>query len=65
MKSKARIKGHSIHPILIAFPVAFFTGTLIFDILALVLDESSFWQTGYYMEIAGVISGLIAAVPAL
>lgn len=63
MKSKASIKGHSIHPILIAFPVAFFTGTLIFDILALVLDESSFWQTGYYMEIAGVISGLIAAVP--
>ena len=65
MKSKASIKGHSIHPILIAFPVAFFTGTLIFDILALVLDEPVLWQTGYFMEIAGVISGLIAAVPGI
>ena len=63
MKSKASIKGHPIHPILIAFPVAFFTGTLIFDILALVLDKPVFWQTGYYLEIAGVISGLVAAMP--
>jgi nitrite reductase/ring-hydroxylating ferredoxin subunit/uncharacterized membrane protein len=65
MKSKANIKGHPLHPILIAFPVAFFTGTLIFDILGYANSNANYWQTGKYLEIAGLIGGLIAAVPGL
>ena len=65
MKSKAAIKGHPIHPILVAFPVAFFTGTLIFDILGKVLDNPALWHTGFYLEIAGIIGGLAAAVPGI
>jgi nitrite reductase/ring-hydroxylating ferredoxin subunit/uncharacterized membrane protein len=65
MKSKANIKGHSLHQILIAFPVAFFTGTLIFDALGAINHNPGFWQTGSYLEIAGIIAGLIAAVPGL
>jgi len=65
MKSRANIKGHPIHPILIAFPIAFFIGTLIFDILGKLCNSSSLWQTGYYMEIAGIIGGLAAAVPGI
>lgn len=63
MKSKASIKGHPIHPILIAFPIAFFVGSFVFDILSLALHRDLFWITGYYCAIAGVIGGLAAAIP--
>jgi nitrite reductase/ring-hydroxylating ferredoxin subunit/uncharacterized membrane protein len=65
MRSKASVKGHPIHPMLIAFPVAFFTGTFIFDLLSILLSNSNLWQTAYYLEIAGVVSALIAAVPGI
>lgn len=65
MKSRANIKGHPIHPILIAFPIAFFIGTLVFDILGKLCNSPGLWQTGYYMEIAGIIGGLAAAVPGI
>lgn len=65
MKSKASINGHPIHPILVSFPVAFYTGTLLFDIAAYVYTRASFSQTAYYLEIAGVVSTLIAAIPGL
>jgi uncharacterized membrane protein/nitrite reductase/ring-hydroxylating ferredoxin subunit len=63
MKSRANIKGHPIHPMLIPFPVAFFTGTLIFDILGFLNDNSTFWTIGQYMSIAGIIGALLAAIP--
>src|SRR5207253_481060 len=63
MKSKANIKGHPVHPILVAFPIAFFIGTLVFDILGSINNDQSFWQTGYYLECAGIISALAAAIP--
>jgi len=65
MKSKAHIKGHPLHQILIAFPVAFLTDTLLFDVLALFTENRNYWLTGCYLEIAGIIGGLVAAVPGL
>ena len=63
MKSRANIKGHPIHPMLIPFPVAFFTGTLIFDILGIVNDNRNFWSIGEWLVIAGIIGAVLAAVP--
>lgn len=63
MRSKASIKSHPLHPMLIAFPVAFLTGTFVFDLLSVVLDKDNLWQTAYYLEITGILSALIAAVP--
>lgn len=65
MKSRANFKGHPIHPMLIPFPVAFFTGTLIFDILALLYDNPNFWSIGQHLGIAGIIGSLLAAIPGL
>lgn len=65
MKSKASIKGHPLHPILVAFPIAFFIGTLGFDILGSTMHHTAYHQTAAYLEIAGVVTGLIAAVPGL
>ncbi|RXF72474.1 DUF2231 domain-containing protein [Arcticibacter tournemirensis] len=63
MKSKAHIKTHPLHPILISFPVAFLSGTLLFDLLAVITGNMSLWQVGGYLEFAGVISAVVAAVP--
>ncbi len=65
MKSKASIKSHPIHPILIAFPIAFFTGSFIFDLLAILFRINNFHTTAAYLNISGVISGLVAAVPGI
>lgn len=63
MKSTAHIKGIPIHPILVSFPIAFFTGTLIFDTMGIISSNNTYWQTGEYLEIAGIVSALTAAVP--
>ncbi|OJW77284.1 MAG: hypothetical protein BGO69_18025 [Bacteroidetes bacterium 46-16] len=63
MKSSMHIKGHPVHPILIAFPTAFFAGAFLFDLLSFFLSYPALWFAATYMEIAGVISGVIAAIP--
>ena len=65
MRSKANIKGHPIHPILVPFPLAFLIGALVFDILGLIYDKDSFFVTGKYLSIAGIISALGAAIPGI
>jgi len=63
MKSTAHIKGHPIHPILVGFPIAFFTGTLIFDALGMINRNDGYWQTGKYLELTGIIAAIITAIP--
>lgn len=63
MRSKAHIKTHPIHPMLVGFPIAFFTGTVFFDLLFLIRREPDFASTAHYLLIAGVIMALAAAVP--
>ena len=54
-----------MHPILVAFPIAFFIGTLLFDVLGWLQNNHAYWQTGMYLEITGIISALLAAVPGI
>lgn len=63
MRSKLHLKGHPLHPILVAFPIAFFIGTLVFDAWGYLRDNPDLWRTGGYLEAAGVVMGLLAAVP--
>lgn len=65
MKSRAHLKGHPIHPFLIPFPLAFFIGTLLFDILAYINDNPQLYTLALYMEAAGLVGGLLAAVPGI
>ncbi len=64
MKSRANFKGHPLHPILVAFPIAFYTGTLLFDVLAKTYSPE-FLFTAYNLEIAALVSAGIAAIPGL
>jgi uncharacterized membrane protein/nitrite reductase/ring-hydroxylating ferredoxin subunit len=65
MKSRAQIKGHPLHPILVSFPIAFFIGTLLFDVLGFLNDRPDFGGIAFYLEILGVAFALLAAVPGL
>lgn len=63
MKTKASFKGHPIHMMLIPFPIAFLVGAFASDLLGVLFDNPSLWTTGAYLVIAGIVIGLIAAVP--
>jgi nitrite reductase/ring-hydroxylating ferredoxin subunit/uncharacterized membrane protein len=65
MKSKASIKGHPLHQMLVGFPIAFLVGTLFFDVLALLRPDSDFRTTASYLNIGGIITGLLAAIPGI
>jgi uncharacterized membrane protein/nitrite reductase/ring-hydroxylating ferredoxin subunit len=65
MKSKANIKGHPLHPVLVGFPIAFFTGALVFDALSIITGNTGYRQTGGFLEPAGIAMALIAALPGL
>jgi uncharacterized membrane protein len=54
--------GHSIHPMLIVFPLGLFSTAVIFDILYLATDRAGFQISAAYTIAAGVIGGLVAAV---
>lgn len=63
MRSKASVKGHPLHAMLIPFPFAFLTGAFVFDVLGRALDRQALWATGAHLAWAGVIMALVAAVP--
>ena len=63
MRSRAQVKAHPIHPSLIPFPFAFLIGALVFDGLGVVLGRPELWTTGKHLTLAGIASGLLAAVP--
>jgi uncharacterized membrane protein len=62
VESKAKFLGHPIHQMLIVFPLGLLATAVIFDILGLVRSASSMFATAYWMIVAGLIGGLVAAV---
>lgn len=65
MRSTAHIKSHPLHPMLVAFPIGFFIGTLVFDVLGVVTGGRGYFTAAYYMNIAGIVGAVLAAIPGL
>src|SRR5436190_4682429 len=63
MKSKVNIKSHPLHPILVPFPIAFFTGTLISHLVGWLMNMPDLLRTAYFLNIGGIGFALLAAVP--
>ncbi|MFP4439062.1 MAG: DUF2231 domain-containing protein [Chloroflexaceae bacterium] len=63
MKSRARILGHPIHPMVMIFPAGLLLTATIFDIIALITGNPIFSMLGFWNITAGIIGGLIAATP--
>jgi uncharacterized membrane protein len=63
MYSKARVAGHPIHPMLVAFPIAFYTATVA-TLLAYVGTQEAFWyRVGMIANLAGIVTAAIAVIP--
>src|SRR5690242_14125762 len=61
MQGKATLFGHPIHPILVSFPIGFFVGALISDIVSAFV-HTPVWPTLSVVLIGfGVIGALLAA----
>src|SRR3954465_14969249 len=62
MYSKARVAGHPIHPMIVAFPIAFYTATVA-TLLAYVGTLEAFWyRVAMVANIAGIITAAIAVI---
>ncbi len=61
MQGKATFRGHPLHPMLVLFPIAFWFGSLIADILYFATD-TDFWTTlGTGLIAAAILCALLAA----
>jgi nitrite reductase/ring-hydroxylating ferredoxin subunit/uncharacterized membrane protein len=65
MRSRAQIQGHPIHPMLIAFPLALWTTSLIFDLIGMGLNRPILWAAGFYAIIGGIVGAAFAAIPGI
>lgn len=63
MKSKVSVLGHPIHPMLIPFPVAFYTGTLLSYVVAYAATSLFWYRMGIVLNAAGIAFAVVAAVP--
>jgi len=63
MESRFKIMGHPAHQMLVAFPLGLLVTAVVFDGVARFGDSERAADVAYWMIVAGVIGGLIAAVP--
>jgi uncharacterized membrane protein len=63
MYSKINIAGHPLHPMLVSFPIAFYTATLVAFITYAATANPFWFRLAYTANAAGVIMALVAAIP--
>jgi uncharacterized membrane protein len=62
MESRARVFGHSLHQIVIVFPLGLLTTSVGFDVLSLVTGETRWLATAFYVMVVGLVGGVVAMV---
>ena len=63
MRTKAQIKSHPIHPILVSFPIGLWVASFLFDLLGKASDNIYLHVASYYALIGGCIGAVLAAIP--
>ena len=63
MDSRAKVLGHPLHQMLIVFPLGLLGTAAIFDAIHLGTGEPRWAEISFWMIVAGVIGGLVAAPP--
>ena len=62
MEAKAKLFGHSIHQMLIVFPLGLLATAVIFDVIQIVTGNPRWAEIAYWLIAVGIIGGLAAAV---
>jgi len=66
MTSPARINGHPIHPILVAFPIGLWVFSLVCDVVYFMGWGGAIWNdVAFYSMAGGIVGALLAAAPGL
>src|SRR5688500_7115846 len=65
MRSRASIKGHPIHAMLISYPFAFLTGGWGFGVAGALARRDDLTMVSRRLVPAGIVAGLVAAIPGL
>src|SRR5438067_13675673 len=64
MYSRVKIAGHPVHPMAVAYPIAFYTATLVAYLIYQFGGQSGFWyDVGIAANLAGVVMAVVAALP--
>lgn len=63
MESRAKVAGHAAHALMIVFPLGLLSTAVIFDVVYLLTDNSTFALVSYWMIVGGLLGGLAAALP--
>jgi uncharacterized membrane protein len=63
MESKVKLLGHPLHQMLIVFPLGLLATAVVFDAIHLLTDNPTMATVSYWMIVAGILSGLLAAAP--
>jgi uncharacterized membrane protein len=61
MQSHAKLLGHSVHQMLIVFPLGLLATSLLFDLAWLLTDSPAMASTAWWLQVAGLIGGAVAA----
>ena len=61
MESKAKLFGHPIHQMLIVFPLGLLATALVFDVISLFTGTGYWSEIAFWMIVAGLVGGLLAA----
>ena len=63
MASKASILGHPVHPMIIPFPFALWTFSLVADVVYIWFDKDQWGIVAFYTLAGGILGGIAAAIP--
>jgi len=61
MRSRAELLGHSVHQMLIVFPLGLLATAVVFDVIALAAGLPTLATAAYWAMAAGILGGLLAA----
>jgi len=65
MKSKLLVAGHSVHPMLVVFPLGLLGSSVAWDLCSLIGGHARWGMISFWTIVAGLIGGVVAAVPGL
>jgi uncharacterized membrane protein len=62
MESRAKLFGHSVHQMLVVFPLGLLATATVFDVIYWLSGQTVWAEASFRMIVAGIIGGLAAAV---
>jgi uncharacterized membrane protein len=63
MRSKIKMLGHPIHPMLVAYPIVFYTSALVCSIIYAARGDTFWFKVAIVANLAGIIRAAVAAIP--